>query len=180
MPRLSSPLLPLAVFPSIQSRQAARNAKLREAAEEGGARDVERASLDAARRSSYRTQRSHEIQRITASNMSNYEEQFGKFIPDNENADWHARKEAAVRCVGRPARGSRLHDYFGAVDVYEAEFGITFDLDDGWSQTLKTKRKLLERYDYLMDWADGNRQRASDIAGRGLSFTGRESVCRKR
>lgn len=39
--RLSSPLLPAAVFPSIQSRQGARNAKLREAAEE-----VERATLN--------------------------------------------------------------------------------------------------------------------------------------
>lgn len=27
--------------------------------------------------------------------VGDYEEQFGKFIPDNENADWHARKEAA-------------------------------------------------------------------------------------
>lgn len=41
MRRLSSPLLPPAVFPSIQSRQGARNAKLREAAEE-----VDRATLN--------------------------------------------------------------------------------------------------------------------------------------
>ncbi|KAJ7083571.1 hypothetical protein C8R44DRAFT_894457 [Mycena epipterygia] len=175
MRRLSSPLLPLAVFPSIQSCQGARNAKLRKAAEE-----VERATLneqvwmlrDAAAVAPNDLMKFKEYR----FKLSDYEDQFGKFIPDNENADWHTRKEAAfdalvvqrreVVFLSHHTHNSELHDYFGTVDVYEAEFGVTFDLDHGWSHTLKTKRKLLQCYDDLMDRADGNRQRASDIAGR--------------
>ncbi|KAJ6626105.1 hypothetical protein B0H10DRAFT_2211614 [Mycena sp. CBHHK59/15] len=103
-----------------------------------------------------------------------YEEQFGKFIPDSENTTWHVCKEETfedlVKMRGSVVYYSHLYKtdelcaYFDAVDAFQAEYGLKFDVDDNWSTSFDSKRKVLEQYDELMDRADGDLTVALEIA----------------
>ncbi|KAJ7674089.1 hypothetical protein B0H17DRAFT_1140749 [Mycena rosella] len=111
------------------------------------------------------------------------EERFGKFVPDAENAEWHARKETRFNeltglYLSHISHKSELLQYFedttettGTVRQFEAEFGFQFEVDDNMRKILSNKEKILAEYTALMDRVDGNRGAACDITGNGYRFT---------
>ncbi|KAJ7704890.1 hypothetical protein B0H17DRAFT_1193384 [Mycena rosella] len=113
--------------------------------------------------------------------LDDYEEYFGKFMPDAENTEWHARKETRfnelterrqdVVYLSHISHKSELLQYFEDVRQFEAEFGFQFEVDDDMRKILSNKEKILAEYTALMDRVDGDRGAACDIAGNGYCFT---------
>ncbi|KAJ6553755.1 hypothetical protein DFH09DRAFT_1085513 [Mycena vulgaris] len=194
--RLSSPLLPHTILPSIQSRQAARNTELRHAAEEDERaflnKVVYRLGKDAAA-----SPNDEVIAATYHFKREDYEEQYGKYIPDAENADWFSRKERMYLDLldMRAQTGeahlndglfladtllehfSHLHHraelwaYFDAVHAYEQEFGLAFEVDDVDDHTFRMKRKVLVEFDRLMSRHEGDVCAALEAAGRPFTFS---------
>ncbi|KAJ7688714.1 hypothetical protein B0H17DRAFT_1202792 [Mycena rosella] len=112
--------------------------------------------------------------------LDDYEERFGKFVPDAKNAEWHARKDARfnelterrqdVVYFSHISHKSELRQYFEDVRQFEAEFGFQFEVDDGMRRILLNKEKILAGYTALMDRVDGDRGVACDIAADAYRF----------
>ncbi|KAJ7694353.1 hypothetical protein B0H17DRAFT_1131994 [Mycena rosella] len=181
LPRLTSPFLPASVMPRIDSRQGSRHHQLRLLAEE-----EERAVLNEQvymnRALAYRFPDDAIKAMEFKFSFNDYEEHFGKFVPDAENAEWHARKETRfnelterrqdVVYLSHISHKLELLQYFedatetmGTVRQFEAEFGFQFEVDDDMRKILSNKENILAEYTALMDRVDGDRGAACDIAG---------------
>ncbi|KAJ7496474.1 hypothetical protein FB451DRAFT_1162623 [Mycena latifolia] len=78
--------------------------------------------------------------------LEDYENKYGKFVPDAENAAWFARKEprvAELMVLRHHAGKVRRHDhpdmlaYFAAAHVFEDDFGHAFLCGDGLDDHFK-------------------------------------------
>ncbi|KAJ7437711.1 hypothetical protein FB451DRAFT_1193105 [Mycena latifolia] len=78
--------------------------------------------------------------------LEDYENKYGKFVPDAENAAWFARKEpqvAELMVLRHRAGKVRRHDhpdmlaYFAAAHVFEDDFGHAFSCGDGLDDHFK-------------------------------------------
>ncbi|KAJ7687026.1 hypothetical protein B0H17DRAFT_1136531 [Mycena rosella] len=186
LPRLTSPFLPASVMPRIDSRQGSRHHQLRLLAEE-----EERAVLNEQvymNRALANRFPDDAIKTMEFKfSLDDYAERFGKFVPDAENAEWHARKETRfnelterrqdVVYLSHISHKSELLQYFedatettGTVRQFEAEFGFQFEVDDDMRKILSNKEKILAEYTALMDRVNGDRGAACDIAGNGYRF----------
>ncbi|KAJ7127418.1 hypothetical protein C8R43DRAFT_957872 [Mycena crocata] len=181
--RLSSPLLPDTILPSINSVEAEHNKAVRLSGEE-----EERATLNdelsmvqVLKVFSDENPGDQLLEQEFKFKLEDYEERFGRFIPDSENAEWHRQKDAELsKLVGMrhdvayaeiALNNAALRDYFNAVDEFEAVFGIRFEPNDGLARKFTMKRRAMDMYDDLMDRADGDFVRAAKGASRPFSFS---------
>ncbi|KAJ7194706.1 hypothetical protein GGX14DRAFT_576154 [Mycena pura] len=171
--RASSPFLPELVLPptSTQTPRQDLNTRLRHAEEEQERMIMNEmvCDLQAAPDNSV-------MQQEYVFKRDDYEERFGKFVPDSEHGAWFARRDSEHKalCAWRelivdlsPFKdGAKLQEYFDKEDAFATEFGITFGADDGNDATLQNKRQLLHNYKKLLQRANGDMDVAARIAGR--------------
>ncbi|KAJ7442422.1 hypothetical protein FB451DRAFT_1440130 [Mycena latifolia] len=109
-----------------------------------------------------------------------YEDLYGKFIPDDDNEVWHARKDTAYAALVVLREGviysSHIHDreklleYFAAEDAFHTEFGAAFEVDDGHDHPLQLKRLLIQHHTELMHRAGGDYWEAFEIAAEPFTY----------
>ncbi|KAJ7434937.1 hypothetical protein FB451DRAFT_1194982 [Mycena latifolia] len=184
--RLSSPLLPNALLPSISMRQGTTNAKLRAAAEESlAAEEAERlamndkvyASLEAALASPNNKAKRN----VARWDEEDYQDLYGKFVPEHATPAWLAKKGAAYDALVEHRssvvhllhihHADELRAYFAAEAAFERDFGTPFEVDDGVGPVLLLKHHLLDHHNELMHRAHGDPGEAFEVAGEPFTYS---------
>ncbi|KAJ7192378.1 hypothetical protein GGX14DRAFT_578242 [Mycena pura] len=179
--RASSPLLPDVVFPPswLQTPQQARNTRLRHVEEEEERMLMNELVCDLRARAA-RAPHDSVLQKEYEFKREDYEEKFGKFVPDSELAAWFTRRQKeydallAIRegivDLSPFTNGAKFEEYFKRESAFATEFGLSFKVDDAGA-ILETKRRLLQHYTALLKRTNGDICAASRIAGKRLQFS---------
>ncbi|KAJ7156585.1 hypothetical protein C8R43DRAFT_1125770 [Mycena crocata] len=138
--RLSSPLLPDTILPSINS-VAAEEEKATRLSEEEDERAILNDQLCQLQVLKDEKPGDDLVQQEFKFLLEDYEEHFGRFIPDSDNAEWHRRKEVDMRrlvelrqqiAYASIARNyDTVAEYFNAVHDFKTEFDVVFAPRDG-------------------------------------------------
>ncbi|KAJ7434665.1 hypothetical protein FB451DRAFT_1195156 [Mycena latifolia] len=183
--RLSSPLLPSALLPSISMRQGTTNAKLRAAAEESlaaeeAARLVMNDKVYAALEAALVSPNNQSKRNVARWDEEDYEDLYGKFVPEHATPAWLAKKDAAydalvehrssVVHLSHIHHADELRAYFAAEAAFERDFGTPFEVDDGVGPVLLLKHHLLDHHNELMHRAHGDPGEAFEVAGKPFTY----------
>ncbi|KAJ7194801.1 hypothetical protein GGX14DRAFT_404364 [Mycena pura] len=147
--RASSPLLPEVVLPptSTQTRHRDLKTRLRHAEEEQERMVMNEMVCDLRARAEAAPDNSV-MQQEYVFKRDDYEERFGKFVPDSEHGAWFARRDSEHKAwsawrelivdLSPFEDGAKLQDYFDKEDAFATEFGITFVADDGETADMRS------------------------------------------
>ncbi|KAJ7495178.1 hypothetical protein FB451DRAFT_1163915 [Mycena latifolia] len=188
--RLSSLVLPITLLPSLSLRERLHDAnpKLRDSAL--ASEEVDRAKMnkEVCETRALALASPQNTGKATHARWSkeDYEDLYGKFIPDDDNEVWHARKDTAYAALVVLREGlthclfavysSHIHDceklleYFAAEDAFHTEFGAAFEVDDGHDHPLQLKCLLTQHHTELMHRAGGDYWEAFEIAAEPFTY----------
>ncbi|KAJ7642827.1 hypothetical protein B0H17DRAFT_1216368 [Mycena rosella] len=111
---------------------------------------------------------------------SAYEDEYGKFVPDAENAAWFARKAPRVVLL-KAARAAAVelnnHDdplmaaYLALAQEFEADFGHAFSSQDGWDEHFKQMAFHASTAEALAARFDNDVEQIAAAASQPVKFT---------
>ncbi|KAJ6548546.1 hypothetical protein B0H19DRAFT_1265366 [Mycena capillaripes] len=182
--RLSSPLMPVLVRPPLKANASpsAIEKENRRLADE----ESERAALNA-RVCHLQTQTEgspdDSVKRLNFIHaLEDYQEIYGKFLPDADNETWHARKDAALAQLYELRNNALfcspitnrtpIQTYEDAFDAFLAEFDSSFKIEDEWTSTLASTVTVMKRYNRLLERCEGDTDRMEKyVSRRTATFT---------
>ncbi|KAJ7080713.1 hypothetical protein C8R43DRAFT_1143058 [Mycena crocata] len=178
--RLSSPLLPDTILPSINS-VATEEEKTTRLSEEEDERAILNDQLCQLQVLKDEKPGDDLVQQEFKFLLEDYEERFGRFILDSDNAEWHRRKEVDMRrlvelrqqiAYASIARNyDAVAEYFNAVHDFKTEFDVVFAPRDGLQAKFAAKHRALDMYDDLMDRVNGDILRAAEVSRQRWTFS---------
>ncbi|KAJ6526361.1 hypothetical protein B0H19DRAFT_1275722 [Mycena capillaripes] len=105
-----------------------------------------------------------------------YEEIYGKFLPDADNETWHACKDAALAQLyelrnnalfcSPIANRMPIKTYVDAFDAFLAEFDSSFKIEDKWTSMLASTITVMKRYNRLLERCEGDTDRMEKYVSR--------------